>query len=133
MGSGSRVFVQSDILIRLNILFQGSNRLKTKAETTTHEVKDDTLLNRLKACLMLQSVYRDALRSLRDALGASQNLSHFTSLSSISGPPPSVGGRSVYMYSTQKHSLNEWHFYLKHVKNCLYIYFIIVDMLIGWY
>ena len=71
---------------------QGSTRLKNKVEAATHEVINDTFVNRLKACLALQNVYRDALRSLRDSLGAAQNLTHFASMSSI-GPPPSVGGR----------------------------------------
>ena len=72
---------------------QGSTRLKSKAEAVTHELKDDTLVNRLKACLALQNVYRDTLRTVRDSLGTSQNLSHFTSMSSINVPPSSLGGK----------------------------------------
>ncbi|XP_025098007.1 LOW QUALITY PROTEIN: dynein gamma chain, flagellar outer arm-like [Pomacea canaliculata] len=48
------------------------------------DVLEDGLLNRLRACLTLQSFYREALHSLRDSLGGSQNLSHFSSVSSFS-------------------------------------------------
>ena len=54
---------------------------------------------RLKSCLSLQSYYRDAVRSLRDALGASYNLSHFTSVSSLTpGTAGSAAGRLVIKF-----------------------------------
>ncbi|XP_067674368.1 uncharacterized protein [Haliotis asinina] len=46
-------------------------------------VQDSTLFGRLRACLMLQSFYREAFRSLRDSLGTTNNLSHFSSVSSF--------------------------------------------------
>ncbi len=72
--------------------------MKTK-EGKTVEINDEMLINRLKACLTLQSYYRDTVRSLRDSLGASYNLSRNTSLSSLS-----VGGiRSVLWHSELCH------------------------------
>jgi hypothetical protein len=49
-------------------------------------LQDESLYGRLKACLTLQGFYRETLRSLRDGLGQSQNLSHFPSMSSVGGP-----------------------------------------------
>ncbi|XP_060567478.1 dynein axonemal heavy chain 5-like [Ruditapes philippinarum] len=49
-------------------------------------LQDDTLYGRLKACLTLQGFYRETLRSLRDSIGQSSNMSHFPSLSSVGGP-----------------------------------------------
>ncbi|XP_041355189.1 dynein gamma chain, flagellar outer arm-like isoform X3 [Gigantopelta aegis] len=46
-------------------------------------VSDDSLYGRLRACLTLQGFYRETLRSLRDSLGNTQNLSHFSSVSSF--------------------------------------------------
>ncbi|WAR07684.1 DYHG-like protein [Mya arenaria] len=57
--------------------------LKSQVES---KLKDDTLYGRLKACLTLQGFYRETLRSLRDSIGQSQNMSHFPSMSSIGGP-----------------------------------------------
>ena len=47
----------------------------------------DTLYQRLRACLTLQSVYRDTIRTLRDSLGNSSMLSHFTSVGSLAQAP----------------------------------------------
>lgn len=49
-------------------------------------LQDDSLYGRLKACLTLQGYYRETLRSLRDSLGQTTNMSHFPSLSSVGGP-----------------------------------------------
>ncbi|OWF37572.1 Dynein heavy chain 5, axonemal [Mizuhopecten yessoensis] len=54
-------------------------------------LQDDSLFGRLRACLTLQGYYREMLRSLKDALGQSQNLSHFPSLSSVGGPGSFTG------------------------------------------
>ncbi|XP_052807484.1 dynein axonemal heavy chain 5-like isoform X7 [Mya arenaria] len=61
------------------------NRGKSK-EGRDLGLQDDTLYGRLKACLTLQGFYRETLRSLRDSIGQSQNMSHFPSMSSIGGP-----------------------------------------------
>lgn len=57
-------------------------RSKTK-EGKDLGLQDDSLYGRLKACLQLQGFYRDTLRSLKDALGQSQTLSHYPSISSV--------------------------------------------------
>ncbi|KAL4232681.1 hypothetical protein ACF0H5_007369 [Mactra antiquata] len=62
-----------------------AGRGKTK-EGTELRIQDDTLYGRLKACLTLQGFYRETLRTLRDSIGQSQNMSHFPSLSSVGGP-----------------------------------------------
>ncbi|XP_052089132.1 uncharacterized protein LOC127725852 isoform X10 [Mytilus californianus] len=62
----------------------GMQRSKTK-EGKDLGLQDDSLYGRLRACLSLQGFYRDTLRSLKDALGQSQNLSHFPSISSMGG------------------------------------------------
>lgn len=53
------------------------------------ELNEETLVNRMKACLTLQSHYRDMLRSIKDALGATYGMSAGTSLSSL-GPASSI-------------------------------------------
>jgi hypothetical protein len=52
-------------------------------ETKDIGVAEDGLFNRLRACLMLQGFFREALRSLRDSLGGNQTLSHYSSVSSF--------------------------------------------------
>lgn len=65
-------------------LFQpGAPRSIKSKECRDDGFSDDSLFGKLKACLSLQSTYRDALRSLRDSLGTAPNLSHFPSFSSF--------------------------------------------------
>jgi len=63
----------------------GNSRSKSK-DGRDLGLQDDTLYGRLKACLTLQGFYRETLRSLRDSIGQSSNMSHFPSLSSVAGP-----------------------------------------------
>ncbi|XP_076466964.1 uncharacterized protein LOC143298129 [Babylonia areolata] len=59
-------------------------------------VAEDGLYNRLRACLTLQGFFREALRSLRDSLGGSQTLSHYSSVSSFAqAMVPGQKGRST--------------------------------------
>lgn len=44
---------------------------------------EDSLFNRLRACLIAQAKYKEAFRNLRDALGGSQVLSSFPSMNSF--------------------------------------------------
>ncbi|XP_070190368.1 uncharacterized protein [Littorina saxatilis] len=60
-----------------------SSRAGKAKESKDIGVAEDGLFNRLRACLMLQGFYREALRSLRDSLGGSQTLSHYSSVSSF--------------------------------------------------
>ena len=46
----------------------------------------DTLYQRLRSCLALQHQYRESLRGVRDGLGASNLMSHHTSISSLAAP-----------------------------------------------
>jgi hypothetical protein len=55
-------------------------KLKNEAELTNGP---DSFLNRLKICLMVQVKYKEAFRNLRDALGGTQALSSFPSISSV--------------------------------------------------
>jgi len=77
------------------LLQNAASRGKGK-ESKDLGLQDDSLFGRLKACLTLQGYYREMLRSLRDALGQAQNLSHFPSLSSVGGPA-SFTSRSFHM------------------------------------
>lgn len=69
----------------LSVFKGAASRGKTK-EGRDLGLQDESLYGRLKACLTLQGFYRETLRSLRDALGQSQTMSHFPSLSSVGGP-----------------------------------------------
>ncbi|XP_052708586.1 uncharacterized protein LOC128183562 isoform X10 [Crassostrea angulata] len=72
--------------VEAKIKQQGAlTRGKTK-EGKDLGLQDDSLYGRLKACLTLQGYYRETLRSLRDSLGQTTNMSHFPSLSSVGGP-----------------------------------------------
>ncbi|KAL5009692.1 hypothetical protein ScPMuIL_011997 [Solemya velum] len=73
--------------------FKGSRAVKSK-EGGDLGIQDDTLYGRLKACLTLQVFYRETLRSLRDSLGQSQNLSHYSSLSSVVAIAGGLSSRS---------------------------------------
>ncbi|XP_052242570.1 uncharacterized protein LOC127852659 [Dreissena polymorpha] len=61
-----------------------ANRGKSK-EGRDLGLGDDTLYGRLKACLTLQGFYRETIRTLKDSIGQSQNMSHYTSMSSVVG------------------------------------------------
>ena len=56
----------------------------TGNKASAKENIEDTFFSRMQACLVLQGFFRDMLRSLRDSLGGSHNLSHFSSVSSAS-------------------------------------------------
>ena len=82
------VFFFTLIMWILYLIFQQQGALargKTK-EGKDLGLQDDSLYGRLKACLTLQGYYRETLRSLRDSLGQTSNMSHFPSLSSVGGP-----------------------------------------------
>lgn len=80
---------------------QVESKLKQSSRGKAKEGKDigiaeDGLFNRLRACLMLQGFFREALRSLRDSLGGSQNLSHYSSVSSFAqAMPPGSKNRTA--------------------------------------
>ncbi|XP_069110280.1 uncharacterized protein, partial [Argopecten irradians] len=82
-------FLKSQVEANLK---NGPTRGKSK-EGKDLGLQDDSLFGRLKACLTLQGYYREMLRSLKDALGQSQNLSHFPSLSSVGGPGSFTGSK----------------------------------------
>ncbi|CAH1799095.1 unnamed protein product [Owenia fusiformis] len=69
--------------------FQVENKLKGGKKKSKDSKTEETLYQRLRACLTLQTTYRDMLRSMRDSLGATNMLSHFHSMSSL---VPSVQG-----------------------------------------
>ncbi|XP_071801693.1 uncharacterized protein [Asterias amurensis] len=56
--------------------------------------EDETLIGRLKACLHLNSVYRDTIRTLRDSLGGAHTLMQFPSISSLGAPTSRVRAHS---------------------------------------
>ena len=73
--------------LSISRITQGSTGVRQKSkEGRDLGLHDDSLYGRLKACLTLQGFYRETIRSLRDSLGQSQNMSHYPSLSSVGGP-----------------------------------------------
>nr|XP_018672821.1 dynein gamma chain, flagellar outer arm-like [Ciona intestinalis] len=56
---------------------------------------DHSLVGRLRACLALQTFYRDVVRGLRDTLGTTNTNAHSLaqSVSSLDAPPPKVKGK----------------------------------------
>ena len=60
-----------------------SAKLTDSIESTASSLANDTLFNRLKSCLIVQMKYKEAFRTLRDALGGNQTLSSFPSVSSF--------------------------------------------------
>ncbi|XP_053397319.1 dynein axonemal heavy chain 5-like isoform X6 [Mercenaria mercenaria] len=77
-----------------------TGRSKTK-EGRDLGLHDDTLYGRLKACLTLQGFYRETLRSLRDSIGQSSNMSHFPSLSSVGGPGSFTTRKNGFLVRTK--------------------------------
>jgi len=76
----------SCLVTQVFLYLKGGNSRSKSKDGRDLGLQDDTLYGRLKACLTLQGFYRETLRSLRDSIGQSSNMSHFPSLSSVAGP-----------------------------------------------
>ncbi|XP_064629693.1 uncharacterized protein LOC135488785 isoform X2 [Lineus longissimus] len=76
---GSFKILKSQIEARLNKGFK-----RSKDNKDIYANNDKGIYDRLKAILSLQSTYKESVRNMREALGASLNLSHYGSMSSLS-------------------------------------------------
>ena len=71
-------------------------------ENELNQLQPDNFLNRLRSCLIVQAKYKEAFRNLRDALGGSQALSSFPSVSSVQASEHSLSQTDL----KKKHSIS---------------------------
>lgn len=83
------------------------NKSKTAEPNETLAKMADTFFGRLKACLLLQTKYKEVFRNLRDALGGSHALASFPSMSSSSELNTSLKEAQVSTRKPVTHRRNE--------------------------